>query len=75
MVDDKGVAVGHECTLCHSILAMDSATEFQFLLPAVDKDPDRDMHEYLRREFLGIPQGAFAEPDTAIADQEASLAE
>ncbi len=54
---------------------MDSATEFQFLLPAADKDPDRDMHEYLRREFLGIPQGAFAEPDTAVADEEASLAE
>jgi hypothetical protein len=65
MVDDAGVSIGYDCTLCHSILAMDSPTEFQFLLPAVEKDPDRVMHEYLRREFLGIPQGKFAEPDSS----------
>jgi hypothetical protein len=75
MVDETGQTIPYDCTLCHSILAMDSATEFQFLLPAADKDADRVLHEYLRREFLGIPQGEFAEPDTAIADKEASLAE
>jgi hypothetical protein len=54
MVDDEGIAISYDCTLCHSILAMDSATEFQFLLPADEKDPDRKMHEYLRDEFLGV---------------------
>ena len=44
---------------------MDSPTEFQFLLPPREKDPDRKMHEYLRREFLGIPQGKWAPADTA----------
>ena len=75
MVDEAGVSIPYDCTLCHSILAMDSVTEFQFLLPAGEKDPDRDMHEYLRREFLGIEQGKFAAPDTAAGDEEVSLAE
>ena len=75
MVDESGQAIPYDCTLCHSILAMGSETEFQFLLPAVVKDPDREMHEYLRREFLGIPQGKFAEPDTAVVVEEVSLAE
>ncbi len=75
MVDETGVAIPYDCTLCHSILAMDSATEFQFLLPAGEKDPDRIMHEYLRREFLGIEQGEFAAPDTATGEEEVSLAE
>ena len=64
MVDEAGSPIPYDCTLCHSILAMDSPTEFQFLLPTDLKDPDRSMHEYLRREFLGIPQGPMAEPDT-----------
>jgi nitrate/TMAO reductase-like tetraheme cytochrome c subunit len=75
MVDEAGQAIPYDCTLCHSILAMDSATEFQFLLPAAKKDPDREMHEFLRREFLGIPQGKFAEPDTTVGDEDGSLAE
>ncbi len=67
MVDEAGESIPYDCTLCHSILAMDSASEFQFLLPSETTDPDRKMHEYLRREFLGIPQGQFAEPDTVVA--------
>ena len=39
------------------------------------KDPDREMHEFLRREFLGIPQGKFAEPDPTVGDEDGSLAE
>ena len=57
------------------ILAMDSPTEFQFLLPAGEKDPDRKMHEYLRREFLGIPQGKFAPGDSALGSNGLSLVE
>lgn len=75
LVDETGLAISYDCTLCHSILAMDSKTEFQFLLPAAEKDPDREMHEYLRREFLGIPQGKFARPDTALGTEEVSLTE
>ncbi len=64
--DEEGQAIPYDCTLCHSILAMDSATEFQFLLPADEKDPDRKMHEYLGNEFLGVkddvPQG-YVEPE------------
>jgi nitrate/TMAO reductase-like tetraheme cytochrome c subunit len=75
MVDSEGVAIDYDCTLCHSILAMDSPTEFQFLLPAGEKDPDRKMHEYLRREFLGIPQGKFAPGDSALGSNGLSLVE
>jgi hypothetical protein len=75
MVNEAGVAIDYDCTLCHSILAMDSPTEFQFLLPAVAKDPDREMHEYLRREFLGIPQGKFTPPDTAAVTDGIPLTE
>jgi NapC/NirT cytochrome c family, N-terminal region len=53
MVDENGIAIPYDCTLCHSILAMDSASEFQFLLPIDEKDPDRKMHKYLGDEFLG----------------------
>ncbi len=75
MIDEAGAAIPYDCTMCHSILAMDSPTEFQFLLPAALKDPDRQMHEYLRREFLGIPQGQWAPADTAAASREVSLVE
>ena len=75
MVDEVGLAIPYDCTLCHSILAMDSKTEFQFLLPSAEKDPDRAMHEYLRREFLGIPQGKFTQPGTAVGAAEVSSAE
>ena len=52
MVDETGRAISHDCTLCHSILAYDSESPFQFLLPTDEADPDRRMHEYLRDEFL-----------------------
>jgi len=62
MVDDAGVAIPYDCTLCHSILAMDSKTKFQYLLPAEENDPDRKMHEYLQREFLGVDAPVVEEP-------------
>jgi nitrate/TMAO reductase-like tetraheme cytochrome c subunit len=52
LVDSNGVAISHECTLCHSILAYDSAEPFEFLLPAQERDPERRMHLYLQEEFL-----------------------
>ena len=55
MVDEEGVAIGYDCTLCHSILAMDSKMKFQYLLPLEKDDPDRQMHRYLQEEFLGVP--------------------
>ncbi len=67
MTDDAGTAIPYDCTLCHSILAMDSATEFQFLLPTDKSDPDQKMHEYLRDEFLGIEEEevqGYVEPAT-----------
>jgi nitrate/TMAO reductase-like tetraheme cytochrome c subunit len=65
MVDEGGQAVPYDCTLCHSILAMDSANPFQYLLPIDEKDPDRRMHEYLRDEFLGQPEPAVVGPEGA----------
>lgn len=53
MVDQDGQAVPYDCTLCHSILALGSATPFRFLQPVQEGDPDRKMHKYLRDEFLG----------------------
>ena len=55
MTDDDGNAVPNECTLCHSILAYESGTPFQFLGDPGPEDPEAPMHEYLRREFLGEP--------------------
>jgi hypothetical protein len=55
MVDEAGVAINYDCTLCHSILAQDSAHKFQYLLPLEKDDPDRKMHRYLQEEFLGEP--------------------
>jgi hypothetical protein len=75
MVDEAGATIPYDCTICHSIPAMDSPTEFQLLLPASEKDPDRQMHEYLRREFLGIPQGKWSIADSAAASKEVSLVE
>ena len=69
MVDEQGQAIPYDCTLCHSILAMDSAREFQFLLPIAKDDPDRMMHQYLRREYLGVEEDMFedAVDSTAVS--------
>ncbi len=68
MVDDQGQTIPYDCTLCHSILAMDSPMKFEFLLPVGKNDPDRKMHQYLRREYLGAQADEFADaPDTGQA--------
>jgi nitrate/TMAO reductase-like tetraheme cytochrome c subunit len=52
MVDETGVAIRSECTLCHSILAQDSAHPFQFLTPPDPSSPEAPQHGYLGGEFL-----------------------
>jgi nitrate/TMAO reductase-like tetraheme cytochrome c subunit len=52
MVDSQGTHVRNECTLCHSILALDSNERFEYLDPPAEDAPERDMHRYLREEFL-----------------------
>ncbi len=52
MVDDQGRAIQHDCTMCHSILAMDSETPLQYLWDTEEQTPERKMHDYLRQEFL-----------------------
>ncbi len=65
MVDQDGLSISYDCTLCHSILAMDSASKFQYLLPLEKDDPDRQMHRFLQEEFLGQPvPDPFAEENT-----------
>jgi hypothetical protein len=69
MVDEEGVAINYDCTLCHSILAQDSAHKFQYLLPLEKDDPDRKMHRFLQEEFLGEPViDPFAEEEKASDD-------
>jgi NapC/NirT cytochrome c family, N-terminal region len=69
MVDEEGTAIPYDCTLCHSILAMDSPAKFQFLQPLKEFDPDRKMHQYLRGEFLGI---SSTEEDWSEEEKEAA---
>jgi hypothetical protein len=53
LVDTDGLNISNDCTLCHSILAEESAHPFQFLLPVPEKgDPDAKRHGYLQEEFL-----------------------
>jgi hypothetical protein len=53
LVDDQGHAVPYDCTLCHSLVAYDSDSPYEFLQPADKRHPDTEMHRYLQREFLG----------------------
>ena len=52
LVDESGIPIKNDCTLCHSILAYDSPEPFTYLKPASSGDRDSVMHEYLRAEFL-----------------------
>jgi hypothetical protein len=70
MVDEQGAAIPYDCTLCHSILAQDSATTFQFLLPLEHGDPDLMLHKYLRDEFLGTDTPMPVPPDSLVTAAE-----
>lgn len=52
MVDDQGKAISHDCTTCHSILAMEEKEPFQYLKPVKEKQKNATMHKYLQDEFL-----------------------
>ena len=52
MVDGEGKAVSSDCTMCHSILAYESAEPFAFVQPPDTASADFRMHEYLLGEFL-----------------------
>jgi len=68
LVDERGETIPYDCTLCHSILAQDSAQPARFLLPLEHGDPDLMIHKYFRDEFLNtdtpLPQ-PVAEDDSA----------
>ena len=52
LVDENNVAIRHNCTMCHSILANDSDEPFTYLKQATNSARDSLMHEYLQDEFL-----------------------
>ncbi len=52
LVDEQGKAISSDCTLCHSVLAWDSASPFAFLEELDDEDREIDIHEFLRNEYL-----------------------
>ncbi|MCP4572293.1 MAG: cytochrome C [bacterium] len=70
MVDEQGVAVPYDCTLCHSLLAQGSDQPFQFLLPLEHGDPDLMLHKFHRDEFLGTdtPLPQPVEEETPATD-------
>lgn len=52
MISETGEMIAHDCTLCHSILALESKEPYQYLEEAEPNAPDKKMHEYLRSEFF-----------------------
>jgi len=50
--DEEGRWIPDDCTLCHSILAYGEDNAFAYLEPTPEKARNREMHEYLRDEFL-----------------------
>ena len=52
LVDDQDEYISYDCTTCHSILAEGSDDPFKFMFPSDTADPEGDMHEYLRQEFM-----------------------
>lgn len=68
LVDEAGESIVDDCTLCHSILAWDSPHAYAFLEEPQEEDPEREMHRWLRGEFVGTPPaegapGPLYEPD------------
>ena len=53
IMDEAGRPIEDECTICHSIIANDSADPFRFQMTVRERgDPDATMHRYLKEEFL-----------------------
>ena len=51
--DEQGRSPSHECTACHSILAQDSSSPFEFQAPGSPDAPSAARHEYLMDEYYG----------------------
>ena len=49
---EDGSLIDSDCTICHSILAYDESEPFAYLQPVDTARVSRDMHEYLRQEFI-----------------------
>lgn len=56
MVSDDGDPVRSDCTMCHSILAFEGQTPFEYLNPPDTADAEHAMHRYLQEEFLRFMQ-------------------
>ncbi len=52
MKTGSGESIKHDCTMCHSILAMDSPSPFEYLRPTKDDVRQEPMQRYLRDELL-----------------------
>lgn len=49
LVSKEGLTINEDCTLCHSILAMESTNPYQYLKPV---ENETDVNEEFRDEFL-----------------------
>ncbi|MCP4633220.1 MAG: cytochrome C [candidate division Zixibacteria bacterium] len=52
LIDEDGISISYDCTLCHSILANESPEPFSFLNLPDSTDRDYEMHKYLKDEFI-----------------------
>lgn len=52
MVDEAGVAINNDCTLCHSILADESPLPYQYLMEMDPNDPQYHEGQYLKNEYF-----------------------
>jgi len=53
MIDEDGLSISMDCTLCHSILADNEDVPFKYLMPLGEEEgyTGREMHKYLQEEF------------------------
>jgi len=54
MKDEEGVSISMDCTLCHSILAVDEDEPFKYIkiIEGSDLSGQSEMHRYLQQEFI-----------------------
>ncbi len=52
MQAEDGSYIRYDCTTCHSILAFNEKKPLKYLAPVIEKEKDKEMHKYLKEEFL-----------------------
>jgi len=52
LVDEAGVAISDECTLCHSILSLGEENPLQYLLDQEFRSFEEHKNTYFREEYL-----------------------